>query len=276
MATILDGKKVSDSIYSKLIFDISMLSTVPKLVVILVGHDASCETYVKAKTKKALELGLRSETIRLPENTQEDEVIKTVRRLNEDIDTHGILVQLPLPVQIDRHRVLHTISPLKDVDGLHPENSGRLCEGSPRFTPCTPAGIIELFRFYSIEVEGKRVVILGRSEIVGKPMAQLFLMHDATVTICHSRTRSIALEIARAEILVVATGKPKWVTGEMITAGAIVIDVGIHRTDKGLIGDVDFDSVSKKAAAITLVPGGVGPLTIAMLMRNLVQAAQTK
>ncbi len=276
MPTVFDGKKVADAVYSKLLFDISLLPTVPKLTVILVGNDPASETYVKSKTKKAADLGLRSDTIRFDPIVTEDEIVKTIRQLNEDPDVHGILVQLPLPAGINRHRVLHALSPLKDVDGLHPENSGRLCEGAPRFVPCTPAGIIELFRFYSIGIEGKRAVILGRSEIVGRPLAQLFLMHNATVTICHSRTRNVEKEISAAEILVVAIGKAQFVTGEMVTSGSVVVDVGIHRTEKGIVGDVHFDSVSKIAAAVTPVPGGVGPLTIAMLMRNLVQAAQGK
>lgn len=275
MATHFDGKKVADSIYSKVLFDISLLSTVPKLVVVLVGNDPASETYARSKTKKAADLGLLSETLRLPATVTEDELIKTIRQLNDDKKVHGILVQLPLPVGINRHKVLYTISPLKDVDGLHPENCGLLVQGHPRFVPCTPAGIIEMFRFYSVGLEGKKAVILGRSEIVGRPMAQLFLMHDATVTICHSRTRNLEKEIQAAEILVVAIGKPCYVTAKMVTPGTVVVDVGIHRTDKGLVGDVDFESVSAIASAISPVPGGVGPLTIAMLMRNLVQAAQS-
>lgn len=275
MPTVFDGKKVADSIYSKVLFDISLLSTVPRLAVVIVGHDPASETYVRSKTKKAADLGLRSETIRLPADVTEDELVRTIRRLNEDKDIHGILVQLPLPPSINRHRVLHTVSPLKDVDGLHPENAGRLAEGHPRFIPCTPAGIIEMFRFYSVGLEGKKVVILGRGQIVGRPLAQLFLMHDATVTICHSRTRNLEQEIQSAEILVVAIGKPRFVTGKMVKPETVVIDVGIHRTDRGLVGDVDFDSVAPIALAISPVPGGVGPLTIAMLMRNLVQAAQS-
>lgn len=276
MPTVFDGKKVADAAYTKLLFDISLLSSVPRLAVILVGSDPASETYVRSKTKKAAELGLRSETVRFGTSVSEDELIKAIRRLNDDNDVHGILVQLPLPAGINKHRVFQAVSPLKDVDGLHPDNVGRLSQGIPRFTPCTPAGIIELFRFYSIGVEGKRAVVLGRSEIVGRPLAQLFLMHDATVTVCHSRTRNLDQEIARAEILVVAVGRPRFVTAEMISSGCVVVDVGIHRTVSGIVGDVDFESVSKKATAISPVPGGVGPLTIAMLMRNLVQAAQGK
>lgn len=276
MATILDGKKVADSIYTKLLFDVSLLPSIPKLVVVLVGNDPASETYVRAKTKKAATLGLRSETLTLPSSFSEEDLVKTIRGLNDDKDVHGILVQLPLPKGIDRYKIMHAISPLKDVDGLHPENSGRLAEGNPRLVPCTAAGIIELLRFYSVGVEGKRAVIVGRSEIVGRPVAQLFLMHNATVTICHSKTRNLEKEIRNAEILIVAMGRPKFVIGEMVAPGTVVVDVGIHRTEDGLVGDVDFDSVAKVASAISPVPGGVGPLTIAMLMRNLVQAAQLK
>jgi methylenetetrahydrofolate dehydrogenase (NADP+)/methenyltetrahydrofolate cyclohydrolase len=273
MPTILDGKKVADSVYAKLELDISLLSIVPKLTVLLVGNDPASETYVRAKTKKASDLGLRSNTIQLPDTVSEDEVLRTIANLNEDRDVHGILVQLPLPGTINRRKILHALSPLKDVDGLHPENAGRLFEGAPRFVPCTPAGILEMLRYYRIPLEGKKVVVLGRSEIVGKPVASLLLAQNATITICHSKTRHLSAETTTAEILIAAVGKPKFVTDDFVSHGAIVIDVGIHRTEHGLVGDVDFESVSKKASAISPVPGGVGPLTIAMLIKNLVYSA---
>jgi methylenetetrahydrofolate dehydrogenase (NADP+)/methenyltetrahydrofolate cyclohydrolase len=240
----------------------------------LVGDNAASQTYVQSKTKKCLDLGLRSETLKLNSDLSEEVLIAKILELNANRDVHGILVQLPLPGHLNKLRVLRQISPLKDVDGLHPDNVGRLCQGDPRFIPCTPAGILEILKFYSIPIEGKKVVILGRSEIVGKPAAQLFLSENATVTICHSKTRNLKEECRQADILIAALGKPKYVDPSYVKEGAVVVDVGIHRLDGKLVGDVDFEKVAQKVHAISPVPGGVGPMTIAFLMRNLAQAAR--
>jgi methylenetetrahydrofolate dehydrogenase (NADP+)/methenyltetrahydrofolate cyclohydrolase len=274
MSLILDGKKVAQSIYEKVLLDLSLLPKIPKVVFILVGEDPASQTYVGSKTKKCLDLGLQSETLVLPGNTSEEALIAKINSLNDNKNVHGILVQLPLPPHISKLRVLRSIDPMKDVDGLHPDNVGRLAQGDPRFAPCTPAGILEILKFYAIPIEGSRVVVLGRSDIVGKPAALLMLAQNATVTICHSKTRDLTKEIASADILIAALGKPKFIKAAMVKSGATIIDVGIHRTSEGkLVGDVDFEEVSPKASAITPVPGGVGPMTIAMLMKNLTTAA---
>lgn len=270
---IMDGKKVAESLYSKILLDISLLPQIPRLVVVLVGQDPASQTYVKSKTKKCQDLGLAGETIQLPETTTEAELLAKIEALNADKSVHGILVQLPLPKAISKEKILNAINPLKDVDGLHPENAGRLMGGNPRLVPCTPAGVIEMLKFYNVEMEGARAVVLGRSEIVGKPMALLLLRQNATVTICHSKTRDLAKVTQEADILIAAVGQPKFVTADMVKEGAVVVDVGIHRTEAGLVGDVDFASVSTKAKLLSPVPGGVGPLTIALLMRNVVTAA---
>jgi methylenetetrahydrofolate dehydrogenase (NADP+)/methenyltetrahydrofolate cyclohydrolase len=220
-----------------------------------------------------LELGLRGETLVFPETLGEDELMGKILNLNRDKDVNGILVQLPLPKHMDKAKVLRSIDPLKDVDGLHPENAGLLLQGKPRFVPCTPAGILEMLNFYQIPVEGKRAVVIGRSEIVGRPMAQLLLNVNATVTVCHSKTVDLPEELKRAEIIIAALGKPGFVKEEMVSPGATVVDVGINRVDGKIVGDVDFEKVKLKAHAISPVPGGVGPMTIAMLMKNLVMAA---
>lgn len=270
---ILDGKTVANALYQKLLLEISLLAFVPRIVFIRVGEDPASQSYVRSKEKRCLELGLRGETIVFPENTPEDELIEKILFLNREKDVNGILVQLPLPKQMDKSRVLACISPEKDVDGLHPENAGLLLQGKPRFVPCTPAGILEILNFYQIPIEGKRAVVMGRSEIVGRPMAQLFLNHNATVTVCHSKTKNLKEELSRAEILVAAIGKPHFVKADMISPGTTVIDVGINRVEGKIVGDVDFESVKSKVFAVSPVPGGVGPMTIAMLMKNLVWAA---
>jgi len=273
MAIHLIGKKVAESIYSQILLDVSLLPVVPKLTVILVGNNPASETYVRTKEKKCQSLGLQSETIHFPETVSESELVQKVKELNQDPHTHGVLIQLPLPPHINKNRLMDYLNPLKDVDGLTPENAGRLVQGIPQLIPCTPYGVMEMLKFYSIPVEGKRAVVLGRSDIVGKPMAQLLLNASATVTICHSKTRNIE-EISRsADILIAAIGKPLGVGPEMIREGATVIDVGIHRVGDSLCGDVDFEKVEKICSAISPVPGGVGPMTIAMLMKNLVLAA---
>jgi methylenetetrahydrofolate dehydrogenase (NADP+)/methenyltetrahydrofolate cyclohydrolase len=275
---ILEGKKVAESVYQKLLLEVSLLSFVPRIVFVRVGEDPASQAYVRSKEKRCLELGLRGETLVFPESLSEDELIAKILVLNREKDVNGILVQLPLPKHINKAKVLSSIDPMKDVDGLHPENAGLLLQGKPRFVPCTPAGIVEMLNFYHISIEGKRVVVLGRSEIVGRPMAQLLLNHNATVTVCHSKTQNLSEETQRAEILIAAIGKPKFVKGEMLSSGATVIDVGINRVDGKIVGDVDFESVKNKVSSISPVPGGVGPMTIAMLMKNLSLAAilQTK
>jgi methylenetetrahydrofolate dehydrogenase (NADP+)/methenyltetrahydrofolate cyclohydrolase len=273
IAETLDGKKVAEAIYRSVPLEISLLAYIPKLVVILVGEDPASQTYVRSKGKKCQDLGLRSETVNFPASVTEQELVDKIRALNRDREVNGILVQLPLPVHIHKHRVLEEIDPNKDVDGLHSQNLGRLMQGEPRFVPCTPAGVIEILKFYNIPIAGQRAVVVGRSEIVGRPMAQLLVMKDATVTLCHSKTRQLEEETSRADILIVAMGRPKFIGASHVKAGAAVIDVGIHRVGDKLCGDVDFEAVSAKAAFLTPVPGGVGPMTIAMLMKNLCTAA---
>ena len=251
----------------------------PRLAVIIVGADPASEVYVRNKQRACEELGIRSDHIALPEETTKEELIARIDTLNADADVHGILVQLPLPAQIAAHEeeILSRIDPRKDVDGFHPVNVGHLAIGAPGLRPCTPAGCIRMLDYAGISVEGAHAVIIGRSNIVGKPMAHLLLERNATVTICHSRTKNLA-EIARtADVLVAAVGRPRFVTADMVKPGATVIDVGINRiAPKQLVGDVDFDAAAEVAGAITPVPGGVGLLTVAMLMENVVQAARAQ
>lgn len=247
---------------------------VPKLSVILVGEDPASEVYVRGKQRDCEECGIESELLRLPAETSEEQLLAEITRRNADPAVHGILVQLPLPPQIDERRVIEAISPEKDVDGFTPVNVGRLMVGEDCFLPCTPAGCLELLKAAGAPIAGKRAVVLGRSNIVGKPMAMLLLHEHGTVTICHSRTRDLSEVTRRADILIVAIGKAKFVTADMVKPGAVVIDVGMNRDENGkLCGDVDFDSVSEVAGAITPVPGGVGPMTITMLMKNTITAA---
>lgn len=270
---LLEGKPVAEEIYRKLLLEISLLPVIPKLVVILVGENPASETYVKTKTKKCQSLGLLSETRKFSSDVTEEELLNTLQELNQDPTVHGILIQLPLPGHLNKARLIAELDPLKDVDGLTAENAGRLFQGLPRLVPCTPMGVMEIFKHYEIELKGKHAVVLGRSDIVGKPMAQLLLMADATVTICHSQTRNLEKITQEADLIVAAIGKMKWVKHSMVSKNAVVIDVGIHREEGSLCGDVDFDSVKNHCTAITPVPGGVGPMTIAILMKNLVQAA---
>ncbi|NBX92692.1 MAG: bifunctional 5,10-methylenetetrahydrofolate dehydrogenase/5,10-methenyltetrahydrofolate cyclohydrolase [Proteobacteria bacterium] len=273
MAIHLNGKKVAEELYSKLLLEVSLLPIVPKLAVILVGSDPASQTYVKTKEKKCLSLGLQSETFTYSQDVTESELIEKIKKLNEDKSVHGVLIQLPLPAHINKNRLMEYLSPLKDVDGLTPDNAGRLAQGIPRLIPCTPHGIMALLSFYGIPIEGKRVVVLGRSDIVGKPMAQLMINANATVTVCHSKTKEIKEICQTADILVAAIGKPKWLGPDFVKSSCSVIDVGIHREGETFCGDVDFEEVEKKCHAITPVPGGVGPMTIALLMKNLVLAA---
>jgi len=264
------------------------LGRAPGLTVVLVGEDPASQVYVGRKEKASAAVGIRSETLRLPADTDQATLLDTVQRLNGDDGVDGILVQLPLPGHIDEQTVIETIDPAKDVDGFHPVNQGRMLAGLPGLKPCTPAGIVELLQRGGVPLSGARVVVVGRSNIVGKPAAAMLMQKgiDATVTVCHSRTRELGTHTRAADVLVAALGRPRAITEEMVRDGAVVIDVGIHRIDDGeggarlgrtrLVGDVDFDGVSRLASAITPVPGGVGPMTVAMLMRNTVEAAAAR
>lgn len=243
------------------------------LAVIQVGADPASSVYVRNKKKACEFCGMTSISYELPEETTQEELLTLISKLNADNTVNGILVQLPLPGHIDENLVIRMIDPKKDVDGFHPQSVGALCIGQPGFISCTPAGIIQLLKRSNIEIAGKECVVVGRSNIVGKPMALLLLRENGTVTVCHSRTKDLKEVTKRADILIVAIGKPKFITGEYVKEGAVVIDVGIHRReDNSLCGDVDFESVAEKTSAITPVPGGVGPMTIAMLMHNCVES----
>lgn len=280
MARILYGKEFAAKIKEeagRAAAELKIKGIQPRLAVIIVGSDPASEVYVRNKRKACEELGILSDHIALPAETTRAELLACIDALNADRDVHGILVQLPLPAQIAAHEeeVLSRIDPRKDVDGFHPVNVGHLAIGVPGLRPCTPAGCIRMLDYAGIPIEGTRAVIIGRSNIVGKPMAHLLLERNATVTVCHSRTKNLAQVTREADILVAAVGRPHFVTADMVKAGATVIDVGINRVaPKKLVGDVDFDAVAEVAGAITPVPGGVGLLTVAMLMENVVQAAR--
>lgn len=278
-AKIIDGKeiaaKVREEIKRETARFISMSGIVPGLAVILVGDDPASQIYVRNKKKACEDVGFKSFEYVLPTATPEAVLVELIEKLNKDANVHGILCQLPLPGHIDEKTVIEAISPKKDVDAFHPSNVGRIMTGEYSFLPCTPAGVMELIKSTGVSVSGKKCVVVGRSNIVGKPMAMLLLHENGTVTICHSRTQDLKKECLEADILVVATGKAKMITGDMVKPGAVVIDVGMDRDENGkLCGDVDFESVSKVAGYITPVPGGVGPMTIAMLMRNTYTAAK--
>ena len=275
-ARILDGKKLSAEIRTSIKEETALLrekGIVPGLAVVLVGDDPASKVYVGQKEKGCLEAGFASFLHRLPDSTTQEELLALIGRLNGDPSVHGILVQLPLPPQIDPDTVLAAIQPEKDVDGFHPVNIGRLVAGLPACEPCTPKGILRLLKSTGIPLAGKETVVIGRSNIVGKPVALMLLAESATVTVCHSRTRDLAEHVRRADVLVAAVGKPRFVTADMVKEGAVVVDVGINRLEEGLVGDVDFGPVSEKAAWITPVPGGVGPMTIAMLLENTLEQA---
>lgn len=275
---IIDGKKVAAEIRAKVADQVKALKDKtgksPGLAVVLVGDDPASAVYVRNKRKACEQAGVNSYEHSLPADTSQETLLAKVEQLNREDAVDGILVQLPLPKQIDSQRVLEAISPEKDVDGFHPLNFGYLAAGKPRLPPCTPAGIIELLDYYDIAIEGKRAVVLGRSNIVGKPLAFMLLQRNATVTICHSRTRDLPEITRSADLLFAAVGQAGFVTGDMVREGTVVVDVGIHRIDGKLSGDVLFNEVERKAAWITPVPGGVGPMTIAMLLQNTVRAFQ--
>lgn len=276
-AKILDGKKISAEIREAIKEKVVLLKEkgiVPGLAVILVGDNPASKVYVGQKEKGCLEAGFASFLHRLPETTSQEELLALIDKLNADKTVHGILVQLPLPRQIDPDTVLAAIRPEKDVDGFHPVNIGRLVAGLPASEPCTPKGILRLLKSTGIPLAGKEAVVIGRSNIVGKPVALMLLAESATVTICHSKTADLAEHARRADILVAAIGKPRFVTADMVKEGAVVIDVGINRLEEGLVGDVDYEPVAEKASWITPVPGGVGPMTIAMLLENTLEQAE--
>lgn len=278
MAILIDGKALAAKLQGELAEKTARLKeetgVVPGLVVILVGENPASQVYVRNKERSAIAAGFRSKVVRLPETIQENELLELIEQYNQDPLWHGILVQLPLPKHIDDEAVLLAIDPAKDVDGFHPLNMGRLWAGNPVMVPSTPAGIMEMFKEYGIELEGKRAVVIGRSNIVGKPMAQLLLAKNATVTLTHSRTHHLAKIAKTADILVVAIGRAKFVTADFVKEGAVVIDVGMNRDEDGkLCGDVDFDAVSPIASHLTPVPGGVGPMTVTMLMEQTYEAA---
>ncbi|SEP47243.1 bifunctional methylenetetrahydrofolate dehydrogenase/methenyltetrahydrofolate cyclohydrolase FolD [Propionispora vibrioides] len=280
-AQLLDGKFFASQIKEETRRKIEILKQqydiTPGLTVVIVGENPASQIYVANKHKTSLELGVNSQVIRLPEQVSKEELLTVIAGLNQDPAVHGILVQLPLPEHIKPYEseILEAIQPVKDVDGFHPVNVGKLATGQEELVPCTPHGCIRLLELADLPIKGKRAVVLGRSNIVGKPMFHLLLARHATVTVCHSRTQDLAAITREADILVAAIGKPKFVTGDMVKPGAVVIDVGINRVgDKKIVGDVDFDAVKEVASAITPVPGGVGVLTIAMLLYNTVKAAQ--
>lgn len=275
MATLMDGKALAKKLRQQVAQEAASLPRQPGLAVILVGDDPASAVYVRNKEKDCAQCGIRSLEYRLPEHTTQQELLALIASLNDDPAADGILVQLPLPKQIDSQAVLCAIRPDKDADAFHPENAGKMLTGEPFVWPCTPAGVMELLREYEISPAGKRCVVLGRSNIVGKPMALLLLRENGTVTICHSATPDLMEETRRADILVSAVGKPHLITADHVKEGAVVIDVAINRTPEGkLCGDVDFEAVAEKASFITPVPGGVGPMTRAILMKNVLTLAQ--
>ncbi|GAB6099019.1 bifunctional methylenetetrahydrofolate dehydrogenase/methenyltetrahydrofolate cyclohydrolase FolD [Halanaerocella petrolearia] len=276
---ILDGKKVAQKLEAEVTAEVEKLQgedITPGLTVILVGDDPASEVYVSYKEKACQRVGINSELINLPADTSQEELLAEVERLNQDNQVDGILVQLPLPEKIDEEEVIEAIDRKKDVDGFHPVNVGKLVASSTELIPCTPKGIMEVLNRYDIDLEGQEAVVVGRSNIVGKPIANLLLQANATVTVCHSRTEELKGHTKKADILVAAVGSPEFITADMVKEGAVVIDVGIHRTDDGLVGDVAFDEVQDKVAAITPVPGGVGPMTIASLMENTLVACKQR
>ena len=277
MAIIIDGKELAKNIREGLKEEVNELKNAdinPKLAVIMVGDDKASKVYVKNKSKACEDVGIEYEEYLLPEKTKMKELLELIEKLNNDETIHGILVQSPLPEGLDANEAFKTISPKKDVDGFNPINVGKLSLNQDCFVSCTPYGIIKMLENYNIPIEGANAVIIGRSNIVGKPLAKCLLNKNATVTVCHSKTKNLGDITKQADILIAAIGKAKFVTQDMVKEGATVIDVGINRTETGLMGDTDFDAIKEKAAYITPVPGGVGPMTIAMLMTNVIKAAK--
>ena len=277
---LINGKELAKKIREELKIEVNSLrkeGIIPKLAVIMVGNDKASEVYVRNKSKACNEIGIEFEEFLLDSNIEQEELIDLIKKLNNRKDVHGILLQSPIPEHLNIREAFDTIDYKKDVDGFNPVNIGKLAIGEDAFVSCTPYGVIKMLEEYNIVIEGKRAVVIGRSNIVGKPLIQCLLNKNATVTICHSKTKNIAEITKEADILIAALGKPKFVKENMVKENAVVIDVGINRNEEGkLVGDVDFENVSKKASYITPVPGGVGPMTIAMLMNNVVKAAKQK
>lgn len=279
-ARVIDGKAVAASVRERVAVEVATFEAehgrAPLLVTVIVGDDPASEVYIRNKHRACEEAGMRSAHHGLPAETSEGELLELVAQLGADDDVDGILVQLPVPDHIDPDRVVAAIDPAKDVDGLTPVNAGLLAHGMPGLVPCTPAGVMELLRHEGVELEGAEAVVVGRSKLVGVPVSRLLLAANATVTVCHSRTRDLAATCRRADVLVAAVGSPRLLGGDAIKPGAVVIDVGVNRTDDGLVGDVDFEAAAEVASAITPVPGGVGPMTIAMLLVNTLAAARAR
>ncbi len=275
---ILEGRPVAAKVLAEVKAGVVALTVrtgvQPTLAVVLVGEDPASQIYVRNKKRAADEVGIASRDFLFPAGCSQAELTETIRKINADPSVHGILLQLPLPKGLDENEAVNAIAPAKDADGLHPVSLGNLLAGKPSMVPCTPGGCLEILDHYGIPLEGAEAVVVGRSRLVGKPLAQLLLARNATVTMCHTRTRDLAAHCRRADILCVAAGRPRFITGDMVKEGAVIIDVGVNRLDTGkLAGDVDFESVSKRARAITPVPGGVGLMTVAMLMKNTLLAA---
>ena len=277
-AQIINGKEIAEAVRQEIRKEVEELKAkgyVPGLAVILVGDNQASQTYVRNKEKTCLELGMHSVLIKQPATLSQEELIENINELNQDDSIHGILVQLPLPNHINETAIIEAISPEKDVDGFHPINIGRMMTGQNAFLPCTPYGVMVMLQHINYNLEGKHVVVVGRSNIVGKPQGQLMLNANATVTICHSKTKDLAYYTKQADVIVAAVGKRNTITSDHIKEGAVIIDVGMNRNDEGkLCGDVDYEGVLNKASYVTPVPGGVGPMTITMLMKNTVQSAQ--
>jgi methylenetetrahydrofolate dehydrogenase (NADP+)/methenyltetrahydrofolate cyclohydrolase len=278
MAEIIDGEEIAARVRDEVANEVDRMVHTPRLVAVLMSDDPASETYVRMKRQAADEVGIDSETVRIDPDAPEEKLLSTVEELNEDDDVDGVIVQLPLPDGVDEDRALEAVSPEKDVDGFHPYNKGLLMEGRPRFVPATPKGVVRMLREHGVELEGADVTVVGRSDIVGKPLASLLISRDinATVTVCHSRTKDVSEHTRDADIVVAAVGVPEFVTAEMVSEGSVVVDVGINRVDDELVGDVAYDEVSERASAITPVPGGVGPMTVAALLQNTVEAARLR
>lgn len=269
---ILDGQKVSHAIYEKLKKEMKWLASTPKLAVILVGDNPASESYVKIKEETAKAIGINFELFRFPSDIDESDIISRVEILNNNSEISGIIVQLPLPAHFDKYRVLQSIAPKKDVDGLHALNLGKMFAGKESLYPATALAIMEILNYYEVPIEGRHAVVVGKSSLVGKPVAQMLLNRNATVTICHDRTQDLSFYTKKADILISAAGVPDLIRGDMIKDGSVIIDVGVNKVEGHIIGDVNFKEAKKRAAAITPVPGGVGPVTVVSLMKNVIQA----
>jgi len=278
MEEVIDGNEIASRVREEVASEVESLKRTPKLVAVLMSDDPASETYVRMKREAADEVGMDNETVRIDPDASEEELLSTIENLNNDPEVDGILVQLPLPDHVDEGSALEAVTPEKDVDGFHPLNKGLLLEGNPRFVPATPVGVVRMLREHGVELEGKHVVVVGRSDIVGKPLASLLVSRDvnATVTVCHSRTEALEDHTRSADIVVAAVGIPEFVTPEMVSEGVVVVDVGINRVDDELLGDVEYEGVAEKAKAITPVPGGVGPMTVASLLENTLEAARLR